>query len=118
MTVSSLSLRFMILQEKRDNKIGNVSFVLSLSSFAIFFIIFYSLLNVIHIRDIFVVSVCLGLFSYLFVCSNLIIFSSSHFRVCLLARFGYFNVMYSHNFHFFIFSFSYFLIFLFLCVLR
>ena len=67
MTMGSLSLRFIILQEKGDKKIGIVSFVHSLSSFAIYFVIFYSLLNVVYIRGIFVVSVCQGLFSYMLV---------------------------------------------------
>ena len=48
---------------KGIKKIGIVSFVPSLSSLAIYFLISYTLLNVVYIRGIFVVSVCQGLFS-------------------------------------------------------
>ena len=99
MTMGSLSLRFIILQEKGDKKIGIVSFVHSLSSFAIYFVIFYSLLNVVYIRGIFVVSVCQGLFSYMLVRVWLyFLFLSSHIRVCQLVHFSYSYVAYSHHF--------------------
>ena len=48
---------------KGIKKIGIVSFVPSLSSLAIYFLISYTLLNVVYIRGIFVVSVCQGLCS-------------------------------------------------------
>ena len=52
---------------KGIKKIGIVSFVPSLSSLAIYFLISYTLLNVVYIRGIFVVSVCQGLCSYMLV---------------------------------------------------